>query len=138
MKHWFVTAMSGTKEDGTTYTMCTQRFYVDDDRTMADLADVFKNAGISTKSIQVRAYIAKNSIVMTGTNGMNLPMADATKVPSIIMGALTAGLGGDVKPTDAMAYGVHFQNVLLKNAVSAYAVERAKCLGEDGGGDGDT
>lgn len=135
MKNWYVAAMAGQKEDGTTYTICTQRFYIDKDCIKADLSDVFKNTGFNFKSVQFRAYIAKHSRLMVGKDGARLPMADLIDVQGILMGALTGGFGEGVNTQDVMAYAVHLNNVLAKNALAAYLSEQAKCLGDDGGGD---
>lgn len=135
MKHWYKTAMVGTKDDGTQYTVCTQMFYVDDDSCMADLTDVLRNAGIKPDRLPVKVYIAKNSKQMTDDKSVLHYMADVEKVNSLLFDALARGYGGKTLVEDAMAYGVHFRNVLISNAKAAYQVELVKCRGEDGGGD---
>lgn len=134
MKHWFNTAVVGEKEDGVRYTVCTQMFYVDDGVTLADLGDVFKNSGIGVGEPAVRAYIAKNSVMMAGDR-MRRPMAKAEKIGDILMGALAAGLGRNVQVDDVVAYAAHLKNVLLKNAVGAYLAERRKLYYEAGDGE---
>ncbi len=63
MKHWFTTAVVGEKEDGTKYTICIQKFFVDDERILADLSAVFANCGIGLAGTPLRAYIARNSMI---------------------------------------------------------------------------
>ena len=130
MKHWYQTAIVGTNDEGVHYTVSTQLFYIDDGRTMVNLADVFKNTGIGFATIQIRAFIAKHSIQMA-KDRMTLPMAAADDVQAIMLEALAAGFGNDVKAEDVMGYVMHLKNVLKPNAMGAYLVERRKAAGED-------
>ena len=137
MKHWFTTAVVGEKEDGTKYTICTQKFFVDDERILADLSAVFKNCGIGLAGTPLRAYIARNSTGMVDEKGMRRPMAPADDVGRIVLGALSAGYGDQPKAEDAMAYVMHLTNHLAKNAMTAYAAEMARVYavppkGDDG------
>ena len=126
MKNWFTTAVLGEKEDGTKYTICTQKFFVDDDRVLTDLSAVFANCGIGLAGAPLRAYIAKNSVSMASDKGVRLPMVPVNQVGQIVMGALAAGYGEKPNIQDAMAYVTHLTNVLAKNAMGAYAAEVAK------------
>lgn len=126
MKHWFTTVVVGENNDGVQYTVCTQKFYIDDDRTLVDLAGLFANSGVGLAGMPLRAYIAKNSVGMVDDKGVRLPMAPIGQAGQILMGALSAGYGNKPNVQDAMAYLTHMTNVLVKNALGAYAVEVAK------------
>lgn len=138
MKHWFLTAVLGKREDGVPYTVCTQKFFVDDERTLVDLAGLFQNTGIGLNSWPLRVYIAKNSVGMVDDKGVRLPMAPVSQVQQILMGALAAGYGNQPDMQAAMAYLMRLQNVLAKNAIGAYQAEKEKsCIispseGDDG------
>ena len=126
MKHWFLTAVLGEREDGVPYTVCTQKFFVDDERTLVDLAGLFQNTGIGLNSWPLRVYIAKNSVGMVDDKGVRLPMAPVSQVQQILMGALAAGYGNQPDMQAAMAYLMRLQNVLAKNAIGAYQAEKEK------------
>lgn len=126
MKHWFLTAVMGEREDGVPYTVCTQKFFIDDERTLIDLVGLFQNSGVGLNSGPLRAYIAKNSVGMVDDKGVRLPMAPLTQAGQILMRALAAGCGNKPDIQDAMAYLLHMQNVLAQNAMRAYAAEAAK------------
>ena len=126
MKHWFTTVVAGENEDGVQYTVCTQKFFVDDERVLVDLAGLFMNSGVGLAGMPLRAYIAKNSVGMIDDKGVRLPMAPVAQAGQILMGALSAGYGDKPNVQDAMAYLTHMTNVLVKNALSAYAVEVSK------------
>lgn len=131
MKHWFKTAMQRINDEGVQYTMGTQMFYVDDDMTLASLADVFTNTGIGLGDGPVRVYIANNSVPMVH-DGVRLPMAKVESVLGIVMNALARGFGKGVDVQDAAAYVMHLSNVLAVNARGAYEVEYQKLYGEAG------
>lgn len=126
MKHWFLTAVKGEQEDGTQYTVCTQKFFIDEDRVLVDLVGLFQNSGVGLNSGPLRAYIAKNSVGMVDDKGVRLPMAPLTQASQILMKALAAGYGNKPDIQDAMAYLLHMQNVLAQNAMCVYAAEAAK------------
>ena len=126
MKHWFTTAVVGENDDGVQYTVCTQKFYIDQDRTLVDLAGLFLNSGVGLAGMPLRAYIAKNSVGMVDDKGVRLPMAPIGQAGQILMGALSAGYGNKPNVQDAMAYLTHMTNVLAKNALGAYTVEVSK------------
>ena len=136
MKHWFNTIIAGQNEDGSQYTIGTQMFHVDDEQVLVDLHDVFRNAGLSLSSVQARAYLARNSVIMRH-DGINRPMAKADDAGAILMGFLAAGFGTNVNPQDVTAYAMHLKNTLKLNAVGAYMAERRRALGEDGADGGD-
>ena len=134
MKHWFTTAVVGAKEDGSKYTVCTQKFFVDDDRCLVNLAEVFVNSGVGVSGAPLRAYIARNSTGMVDDKGVRMPMAPIGQVSQILLGALSAGYGDNPNIQDAMAYMTHLTNVLAKNAVAAYMAE-APIIPSDAAGD---
>ena len=126
MKHWFLTAVRGEQEDGVQYTVCTQKFFIDEDRILIDLAGLFQNTGVGLDSWPLRVYIAKNSVGMVDDKGVRRPMAPLSQAQQILMGALAAGYVNKPDIQDAMAYLTHLQNVLAKNAMGAYVAEVAK------------
>ena len=136
MRHWFNTIIAGQNEDGSTYTIGTQMFYVDDEQVLIDLRDAFRNAGLSLVTVQTKAYLARNSVIMRH-DGINRPMAKADDTGAILMGFLAAGFGAYANPQDVTAYAMHLKNTLKLNAVGAYMAERRRALGEDGAPGGD-
>lgn len=128
MKHWFTTVVAGENEEGVQYTVCTQKFYVDQYRCLVDLSGVFKNSGVGLTGVPLRAYIAKNSVGMVDDKGVRLPMAPVEQAGQIVLGALAAGHGDNPNIQDVMAYITHMNNVLAANAKVAYAAELANAM----------
>ena len=126
MKHWFTTVVAGENEEGVQYTVCTQKFYIDQERFLVDLSGLFANAGVGLAGAPLCAFIAKNSVGMVDEKGVRRPMAPVVQASQILMSALAAGHGEKVNVQDAVAYVTHLQNVLAKNAMRAYAMEAAK------------
>ena len=137
MKHWYTTAVIGEQEDGSRYTVCTQKFFVDDERVLVNLADVFINAGVGVSGTPLRAYIARNSVGMVDDKGVRMPMAPVDQATQIVMGALSTGYGEHVNIQDAMAYMIHLTNVLAKNALAAYLAEAPVIPSDAEGSQGD-
>ena len=63
MKHWYTTITTG-QDDGGCYTVCTQKFFIDQDRFLFDLSGAFVNAGIDI-DVPARVYIVRHSTPMT-------------------------------------------------------------------------
>lgn len=121
MKHWYTTITTG-QDDGGCYTVCTQKFFIDQDRFLFDLSGAFVNAGIDI-DVPARVYIVRHSTPMTDDKGVRLLMAPVADADKIILGALAAGVGKGANAVNAGAYVMHMTNVLGKNAMAAYMNE---------------
>jgi hypothetical protein len=124
VKHWYTTIVSG-QDDGGNYTVCTQKFFIDEQRLLFDLCGAFLNAGLSL-DVQAKAYIIKHSVPMNDDKGVRLMMAPVKEADQIILGALSAGVGGGANAVTAAGYVMHMTNVLAKNAMGAYMNEWTK------------
>lgn len=139
MKHWYTTITTGQDDSGS-YTVCTQKFFIDQDRFLFDLKGAFLNAGISIDA-QGGVYIIRHSTLMADDKGVRLPMAPVADADRIILGALAAGIGKSANAVNAGAYVMHMMNVLGRNAMAAYMNEWSKAhafVPSEAGGDEET
>lgn len=134
-KHWFKVALMGMPENdgGVPSTYGVQRVYVDDDTVMVDLANVFKNIGVDKMSIQLKAFIIKNSRVIA----KEPMMVEPDEVAGILMDASVAGLIPGISLNAIQTYVLDLNNHVVQSAKSAYAKTNFNAFAEETGGDGE-
>ena len=133
-KHWFkVALMSAPENEGEiARTYGVQRVYVSDDTVMVDLANVFKYIGVDKMSLQLKAFILKNSRVVA----MEPMMVEPSKVAGILMDASVAGLIPDVTLPTIQMYVLDLNNHVVQSAKAAYIKDKFDAFAEESGGDG--
>ena len=133
VKHWFkVALMLQPDEEGAQPSVRgVQRVYVDEDKVMFDLANIFVNLGVVKLTPKIKAFILRNSQVVA----MEPMLIEPEKVSGVLMEAFATGLLPDVTLQQVQEYILDLTNHVTHSAVSAYAAANADMFAEDEAGD---